>query len=146
MSGKVTLLPFAPVNTILKNFESTGDLALFKHALVQDASYGTLLREPRRAALYCQTCDIRRPLTSASNQRPPRTVQFQVAQGLAALVRRLSSNNRCHNKRWCNRPASKPSSCPRNSLRNHSMATLRPSLVQSRRRDQRTRSVGQSGH
>ena len=51
---------------------------LFKHALVQDAAYGTLLREPRRA-LHATHCRNARKANSRTSPRTSRSCSRVIA-------------------------------------------------------------------
>ena len=82
---------------------------LFKHALVQDAAYGTLLREPRRAlhARICQTASKFDPVSASKNCMPndrksqSRRARFR-ARGISARgncsITAIGRRQRTHRK------------------------------------------------
>ena len=55
---------------------------LFKHALVQDAAYGTLLREPRRALHACIAGTLETQFTDTAENRPELLARHCTEAGL----------------------------------------------------------------
>ena len=62
---------------------------LFKHALIQDAAYGALLREPRRALHSCIAAALERLTPDIETARPEMLAQHRVAAGDIARGARL---------------------------------------------------------
>ena len=95
---------------------------LFKHALVQDAAYGTLLREPRRAlhariaetleSQFAEIAENQPEITGASlhRGRPDRESSGPVGQGGTAVAGALGAgrSRRAANARACDQIATLP--------------------------------------
>jgi class 3 adenylate cyclase len=84
---------------------------LFKHALVQDAAYGTLLREPRRA-LHARIAEaIQSQFAETAESRPEMLAHHCTEAGLiekaAGLWGKAGHSGRWHARRWSKpRPSS----------------------------------------
>jgi predicted ATPase len=87
---------------------------LFKHALVQDAAYGTLLREPRRA-LHARIAErLESQFPEIAESQPELLARHCTEAGL--IERLLAFGARPHTGRWNARPSLKQWA----SLRGHS--------------------------
>ena len=105
---------------------------LFKHALVQDAAYGTLLREPRRALHACIAEALESDLADIAENRPEILARHCTEAGLvekaAGLWRPDSgrSSARPWSKEWLSSPA--PSTRSRACQAHRSCAAMRSSF------------------
>jgi predicted ATPase len=73
---------------------------LFKHALVQDTAYGTLLREPRRA-LHARIADtLESQFAEIAEHQPELLAQHCTEAGLAHLERSLAVARAQQAKSW----------------------------------------------
>ena len=89
---------------------------LFKHALVQDAAYGTLLREPRRK-LHARIAEtLESQFAEVAETQPELLARHCTEAGLIEKAARLGArldNGRWRAPRWSRRQSSWPALLPK---------------------------------